>query len=558
MIHQKARRSIRLFLLSRSAPNRRVFVFSATISGMLWVDKVVEDIKERLASQMDAGRIVVVRDEKTASGRVHVGSMRGVAIHATVAEALRQAGVEATFLYEINDTDPMDGLPVYLDEEKYKPEMGKPLNKVVAPSAGFENFAEEYGQEFEKVITDVGYHPSFYRASRIYSEGRMNDVIKIALDNADKIRAIYKEVSGSIKPDDWYPISIVCENCGKVGTTRASTWDGNLVTYKCEENMVKWAKGCGHEGQTSPYDGRATLPWKVEWPAKWRVMNVSVEGAGKDHSTKGGAREVANRISKEVFIYQPPVDIPYEFFLVGGQKMSSSKGRGSSAREIADFFPPLLFRLLLTGTPPMRAVNIDPEGETLPTMFDWHDKIAEKYWSGEKDDDSRLFEVIHHYEPPEKYFLARFSSVAFLAQMPHVDIFEEFTKIKGSSLTQLEMDSIENRKSYAHSWLSEYAPERYKFEIQKTLPDEAKQFSDTQRQALAAIYRLLLEKQDITGEDLHAALHDIRKESGLEAKDFFGAIYKSILGKDSGPQAGWFLTTLDRDFLIARLNEVSK
>jgi len=42
------------------------------------------------------------------------------------------------------------------------------------------------------------------------------------------------------------------------------------------------------------------------------------------------------------------------------------------------------------------------------------------------------------------------------------------------------------------------------------------------------------------------------------AKEFFGAIYISILGKDSGPKAGWFLSVLPKEFLLKRLKKAIK
>ena len=78
---------------------------------MLWVDKIVTDIQKRMSDDIKSGKELIVRDEKTASGRVHIGSMRGVAIHGLVADVLNENGIKAKFLYEINDFDPMDGLP---------------------------------------------------------------------------------------------------------------------------------------------------------------------------------------------------------------------------------------------------------------------------------------------------------------------------------------------------------------------------------------------------------------------------------------------------------------
>ena len=46
---------------------------------MFWGDRIVSEIKNKYAKEIASGKKLVVRDEKTASGRVHVGSMRGVA-----------------------------------------------------------------------------------------------------------------------------------------------------------------------------------------------------------------------------------------------------------------------------------------------------------------------------------------------------------------------------------------------------------------------------------------------------------------------------------------------
>ena len=81
---------------------------------------------------------------------------------------------------------------------------------------------------------------------------------------------------------------MICEKCGKVGTTRASSFDGEFVQYECGD-FVKWASGCGHKGKASPFDGKAKLPWKVEWAAKFSVRD-DIEG-GERPLYKGGARE---------------------------------------------------------------------------------------------------------------------------------------------------------------------------------------------------------------------------------------------------------------------------
>ena len=526
-----------------------------SMRSMLWVDTIVSEIKEARKDAISAGESLVVRDEKTASGRVHVGSMRGVAIHGAIADALNKEDIPAAFKYEINDFDPMDGLPSYLDKDAYAPHMGKQLYNIPAPDGSDQNFAEYYAAEFKSVIAEAGFTPEFYNASELYLSGKMDEVIRLALENAPVIREIYKKTSGAVKAEDWLPLNVVCQNCGKIGTTIAIAFDGEEVTYECREDLVDWARGCSHTGSVSPFGGNAKLPWKVEWPAKFRVLGVAIEGGGKDHSTRGGARDVANHIAREVFQYEPPFDIPYEFFLVDGKKMASSKGAGASSREVVDLLPRKIFRLALLGTRPMRAINFDPAGTTIPTLYDRYDEISEKYWAGTNDDDARLYEVVHQYDPPERYYRMRFSQVAFLVQMPHLDIFEEAKQEKGASLTDIEKGELHERSDYAKRWLASCASSRYVFELQDALPNI--EFSEKQKEVFKSIHAFVSEREDVSGEELHQQLHEIKESVSIEPKELFSGLYQAFLGRDSGPQAGWFLSVLPREMLLERLSEAS-
>ena len=49
---------------------------------MFWADRIAKEIQETdAAKNATKDSPLIIRDEKTLSGRVHVGSMRGVAIH---------------------------------------------------------------------------------------------------------------------------------------------------------------------------------------------------------------------------------------------------------------------------------------------------------------------------------------------------------------------------------------------------------------------------------------------------------------------------------------------
>ena len=525
---------------------------------MFWADRIAQEIKDTVIPRAGVGKPLLIRDEKTASGKVHVGSMRGVAIHGALSAALTSMGVANEYKYEINDFDPFDGLPNYLDAEVYKPLLGSQLSSIRSPDSSAKNYAEFYGGEFKKVITDTGYHPTFYNSSELYLSGKMDEAIRLVLTNAERIREIYKEVSGAQKVSEWLPLSVVCEKCGKISMTKADDFDGETVHYTCVPHELDWGGiGCGHEGRVSPFGGKAKLPWKPEWAAKWYVLGVDVEGAGKDHSTKGGAREVANAIARDVFNIEPPFDVPYEFFLVGGQKMSSSKGKGSSARDIADLIPPKIFRLALLGKEINQAFNFDPEGETIPTLYDQYDKLADSYAEGVRDDYSRLYLLVENNltGEPVPTFRVRFSQVAFISQIPHMDIEKEAEILKGSALTFEDKVELHERAEYAKRWLASAAPEKYRFALQETLPPLASELSAEQKKALSSIADLL--EKNPEAEAFHQSIHALKDSLGISPKELFSAVYMVFLNKKEGPKAGWFVATLDREFALARLREAS-
>ncbi len=523
---------------------------------MFWADTIADEVERRYEDRIKAGLPLVVRDEKTASGRVHVGSLRSASMHAIVADVLRSRGHNVKFLFEINDFDPMDGIPSYLDTETYEKYMGVPLCNIPSPEPGFDNFAEYYGQEYVKVLDKVGFGAQVYRASELYRSGVMNDMIKKALERRALVRDIYFRISRSEKPEDWYPLNVICENCGNLSATKITGFDGELVDYTCSSDTIAWAKGCGHTGRMSPYNGNAKFPWKLDWAAKFVAQEVNFEGGGKDHYTKGGSRQVAEAICREIFDHEPPYGVFNEFFLVGGKKMSSSKGGAATAGEMADTLPPHILRLLLLRTPINRQIDFDPDSDAIPVLYDLYDKLAEKYWSGIRDDDSQVFTFSHLIDERGEFpvrYLPRFSQVAFLVQMPHMNIYEEVAKLKEGELTDLDVAELDERAVYARRWLREYADDKFIFSLQENVPESATSLTDAQRAALISLADKVSALETIDGQSLHELIHEVKGESGLTPQEFFGGIYTVFLGKTSGPKVGWFLSTLDKDFLLKRL-----
>ncbi len=528
---------------------------------MFWADELAASASGRQ----------VVNDSKTPSGTVHVGSLRGPVVVDTIARALRDADVSVELRYGVDDLDPMDAQAL-LTPDAIERFMGVPLAHVPDPAGGCHaSYARHFAGVFVDTFDGLGIRPDvYYWMSDVYASGAMDSYLRRALDAAAIIRDIYRRVAKVNHPDDWHPAMVICESCGRIGTTIVVAWDGEKVRYECRPDLRDWATGCGHAGEVSPFGGRAKLPYNVDWAAKWDLFGVTIEPAGKDLSTAGGSRDRSDAIAREVFGNEPPLNVPYEFLNIGGRKMSTSKGLGAAATEIADVIPPEQLRLLFLRPKPNTAIEFDPHGtDAIPRLFDESDRLA-----AATDGREVRGELPPHHDRVFTYSLVEpdadaaaeaaayrpaFSHLALLEQIPGVDVVERVTAEKGSELSDREAAIVEDRRVAARGWLASYAPDAARLSVQDDLPPATAELEELQRAYLGTLAeRLNDDATPWSGEAVQAAIFGLAKELGLSAGRGFAAIYLSFLGRANGPRAGWLLAALERPFVIGRLREASR
>ncbi len=492
----------------------------------------------------------------TPSGHAHIGSLRGPLIHDFIYKSLEDLREKVEFTYVFNDFDTIDGLPENLSD-KFSKYLGFPLKTAPSPELGFESFADYFAEDFKSVLRNLGITPRVLHSWDMYHEGKFDNVIKEVLDNAEKIQDIYQKISGSRKKEQgWLPFQVICEACGKLGTTRVFAWDGKEVSYKCEPNLVVWAEGCGHEGKISPFGGTGKLPWKVDWPAHWKVMGVTIEGAGKDHASAGGSYDIAMALCKEVFKYPPPYKFAYEFFLIGGKKMASSKGLGLKAHDVTKILPAPVARLLFARTDYREAIEFNPIGTmAIPDLFDEYDKAANAYWDKSDENLARIFELSQiKKEVPKKMYLPRFRDVVQVIQMPDVKPEDYFTGKKTDKLNKEEREVLEERIKYAKVWLEEYAPDDWVFEFKKEIPGSVSKLSNEQKKYLLTLTDLIEQSKDAA--ELETKMYELSQKTGISAKDAFSAIYLSLIGKSYGPKAAWLIFGVGKEKVLKRFKEI--
>jgi lysyl-tRNA synthetase class 1 len=520
---------------------------------MFWADE--------LAARFDGPQIV--NDSKTPSGTVHIGSLRGVVLHDVIYRALLGAGLPSRNLYGVDDLDPMDSQALLTPDavERY---MGVPLAHVPAPEgSSAESYARYFvGELFMGTFEGLGVHPEVYWMSELYGDGSMDQYIRQALDRAEVVREVYLRVSNVERPPGWLPVSVICESCGRIGTTLATDWDGQTVAYECQPDYVEWATGCGHRGRVVPAGGRAKLPFNVDWAAKWSHFGVTVEGCGKDLGTKGGSRDRSDAISREVFDREPPLNVVYEFLNVGGRKMSTSKGSGAAAHEMADLLPPELIRFLFLRHKPRKALDFDPGGDAIPGLFDEFDRLAAavdgRPVRGELpagferifrlslvDPEADVAVEAARFRPP-------FRHLTMLVQVPDVDLEKRMAAEKGAPLDEIERGILAERAGVARAWLDGWAPDRYQVSVRDELPAEAAELNEAQGLFLADLAAGALEEHPAAGDAWQDLIYRTGQARGVSSRDAFAAVYCAFLGRTNGPRAGWLLASLDESFVVER------
>ena len=523
---------------------------------MIWVDREAKRLKQRNLPQE------WVDDMKTPSGRIHVGSLRGVIVHDLIYKALKDIGVKTKFSYVFNDMDPMDGMPTYLDKDKWGKYMGVPLYRIPSPESGFKSFADYFAQEFISVFNSINCHPQTIWSSKLHRSGKMNEVIKLILDKADVVRDIYKRVVKKERALNWYPYNPICEKCGKISTTSVYKWDGKYVYYRCEPNLVEWATGCSYEGKIEPINENGKLVWKLDWPAHWKVIDITIESSGKDHMSSGGSYDMGIHFCKEVLGIPPPDALGgYEWFTIGGKKMSSSKGIGSSAKEVSQILPPDIFRFLMVRTPIKTHLDFDPIGDTILNLFDDYDRCLNSYFlkienklskdkAGEVATDfARIIELSEVKPLPKKrIFVPRFRTIVNLLKNK-TDVLVFFKNQKGQDLNKEEKIILEERIKYAKIYLKNYQEKVIVTKTQKFIPSELQK-----KFLLQLINQLKCLKSDNKDEIQNAIFTSIKK-SNIKPKEAFEVIYQTLTGKSFGPKIGELVLNIGFDKSLSLLKE---
>jgi len=476
---------------------------------------------ERVADSLGAGPHVVVSGISV-SGNIHAGNLREVLVAEAVANALRQRGEEVRFIFHADTIDPLrkiaPGIP-----QSYEEFIGHSLSHIPDPEGCHVSYAEHFLVPFEEALLEMGMDIEVLRSHDLYERGVYTDVTREAIEHTDGLREILQEVTNRKMPEHWSPY-LPRASSGKLIGRR-------VLEHLPEQTSVVFADEDGFEEAANYSKGEGKLGWRVELAARWKALGITFEPFGKDHTSRGGSTDTADRMSSEVFHYPVPGRYEYEWIgLKGRGDMSSSRGIVLLPKDLLEIMPPDAVRRIILGRDPARRFDIDLEGG-FPRFMDEHRAEA-----GEP------------YVP--------FTHLVTVAQTvgEDPDAAAEMLRRGGYGEAARDTDKLAQDLYYARNWAAEWAPESMRLGLldQAESEEAAAGLDDEQRAYLREVSGKLQAEMD--GEAVQDVLYSTAIERGLKPKRAFAAVYRVLLGKSSGPKAGPFIAGLTLDQARERLS----
>ncbi len=522
-----------------------------------WYDKMAANI---IARERKLGRnLRSVRTEMgiAASGLPHIGSLSDAARSFAVTLALREQGFNSELIAFADDKDGLRKVPAGMPDS-LKEHLGRPVTDIPDLYGCHSSYGEHMAVLLREALDQCGIDYTFMSSAEVYRKGLFNKEIREILLNAKKIGEIVKEEVGQEKFLEALPYFAVCENCGRIYTTKAYDFESKTgkVLYACEGMEVKgrWLEGCGHKGEVDYRKGKGKLSWKGEFAVRWKALDIRFEAFGKEVAD---SVRVNDHICREIFKWEPPVHAKYELFLdKSGKRFSKSAGIVFTPQTWFKYGSPQSLMLLLlkrfVGTRALDVVDI-------PIYMDELDYLEDVYFEKKSAKDEKelaklrgLYEYCYAMKHPvEPSIHVPYNLLTFLAKISPKGSEESFISEKLQSYGYLLQgqtvdERLRKRIEYAFNWTKDFE------EIKETSVN----LTAEERESLTALLAVL--RVESEPEKIQNAIFNTAKKCNLQPAKFFKIIYTILLGVPQGPRLGPYILAMGKQNVIDALDRALK
>jgi len=559
-----------------------------------WVEEIVEEIYSRKPEE------ITLSTGKTPSGHIHLGILREIIICDTLRRIFENDGKIVNNLLFFDSLDAAKRFPAYVSKNFQNKHIGKPFSMIPCPynDCKCESYAHHFGNELVNIFPNFGIKTKIVWSHELYKTKKMQEKIKIALENTGKIKEILKKyILPTLKEEDredfiemqkkWMPVMVICENCNRIQHRDSEgSINPNRVKefFKKKETVSYLCEACGHDGILSIWSGRLKLNWRVDWPAKWAIYTTTCEPAGKDHSVKGGAYDTGIELCQELYSYEGPVKVPYEWLRLGDQDMGTSKGHVFTPTKYLEMADPRIYRTIILKTIPTKHITF--RIEELPQYYDYYEKMENIYYgldTTEDPEERKFFNYIFPLTqvsdvPHTKTKRIPLKLLTFFTQIQNILSTDKLYEKAKSYMEKQNFEKIITKQEFGallsqtKNWIEELKNileteknPKTKKEIEKkveifTIPNEInkniiKKMEKNQIKGIQLLKEYLKKTEALDPDSIQNRIFTIAKnELNYPPRKLFEAVYQIILDKKSGPRLGPFLSLIDKDWLIERLN----
>ena len=505
---------------------------------MYWLTQIADDLTARHPD----GEILI-ESGGSPSGTYHLGHMRELIICDAIMLELQRRGRDAKHVYFVDDLDAFRKVPanVPASHEQY---LGMPLCDTPAPDGTDGSYADYFLRGLTDSCRDLGVEVTFIRSHEKYRSGYFVPTIERCLERIPQIRAALESISNRKLPPEWTPIQVM--DNGRLKNREYVSFDSasKTIEYKDVTGTV----------QTVKYDkGEVKLDWRLDWPGRWWLMQVHVEPFGREHASAGGSYDTGVRLMADVYEADAPLPVPYDsVHMIGDtKKMSASKGTALSATDGLKLLPTEVIRFFMLRGALNKPIYFDPVNGVVQLMDEFAALAAKP---DRTESEEQLLYICSRGVKKKTVSRIPFSLLVASYQAALKDENLTLTIIGRSEYAETaaaDAEIIRTELGFINAWLSEHAPEDVKFELRADVA--VAEFDDAQTTFMRSLAdKIEAAPGDADGAWFHNAIYELRDDA-TPPKALFTTLYTAIIGKTSGPRAGWFLSILPRDWLISRL-----
>ena len=457
------------------------------------------------------------------SGLPHIGTFNEVLRTTMVRNAFHALSDARTRLLAFSDD--MDGLRKVPDNvpngAMLAEHLGKPLSRIPDPFGTHESFAAHNNARLRDFLDAYGFDYEFASSTDYYTSGRFDDALRLVLARFDAIQGVMLPTLRAERRATYSPVLPVSPRTGVVLQVPVEVVDAaaGVIAFTDED---------GTRITQSALGGLSKLQWKVDWAMRWVALGVDYEMAGKDLIDS----VVQSGKIARVLGARPPEGFNYEMFLdEHGEKISKSKGNGLSMEQWLTYGPPESLAFFAYREP-KKAKSLHMG--VIPRATDDYWQFRATY--GTQELKQRLGNPVHHIHDgkvPEEALPVSFGLLLNLAGLPGVgdrDTVWRFLQRYDPALSPEANPALDRLVGHAVAYARDF--------VAPTLHRRAPNAEEAV--ALRELDAVLAEGGD--AETLQNHVYEIGKAHyGKEAlRDWFRALYETLLGASQGPRMGSF------------------